>query len=50
VRAAAKKQFRAGEEIQVDWTPETGLELSASKVVVEEVTNPAGRTFNRRSA
>jgi transcription termination/antitermination protein NusA len=41
VRAAAKKQFRGGEEIQVDWTPETGLELSASKVVVEEVTNPA---------
>jgi N utilization substance protein A len=41
VRAAAKKQFRAGEEIQVDWTPETGLELSASKVVVEEVVNPA---------
>ncbi|MGZ5483544.1 MAG: transcription termination factor NusA [Pyrinomonadaceae bacterium] len=41
VRAAAKKQFRAGEEIQVDWTPETGLELSASKVVVENVENPA---------
>ena len=41
VRAAAKKQFRAGEEIQVDWTPETGLELSASKVVVEKVDNPA---------
>jgi N utilization substance protein A len=41
VRAAAKKQFRGGEEIQVDWTPETGLELSASKVVVEEVANPA---------
>jgi len=41
VRAAAKKQFHAGEEIQVDWTPETGLELSASKVVVEEVTDPA---------
>src|SRR6478672_1599201 len=41
VRAAAKKQLRAGEEIQVDWTPETGLELSASKVVVDEVTNPA---------
>ncbi len=41
VRAAAKKQFRAGEEIQVDWTPETGLELSASKVVVETVENPA---------
>src|ERR1044072_5085928 len=40
-RAAAKKQFRGGEEIQVDWTPETGLELSASKVVVEEVVNPA---------
>src|SRR5437870_1700754 len=41
VRAAAKKQFRMGEEIQVDWTPETGLELSASKVVVENVENPA---------
>jgi transcription termination/antitermination protein NusA len=37
VRAAAKKQFRGGEDIQVDWTPEAGLELSASKVVVEEV-------------
>src|SRR5438552_1898566 len=40
VRAAAKKQFRMGEEIQVDWTPETGLELSASKVVVDEVSDP----------
>ena len=39
VRAAAKKQFRGGEDIQVDWTPETGLELSASKVVVEEVND-----------
>ncbi|HEX3086614.1 MAG TPA: transcription termination factor NusA [Pyrinomonadaceae bacterium] len=37
VRAAAKKQFKGGEDIQVDWTPEAGLELSASKVVVEEV-------------
>ena len=37
VRAAAKKQFKGGEDIQVDWTPESGLELSASKVVVEEV-------------
>src|SRR5437762_8662916 len=41
VRAAAKKQFKGGEDIQVDWTPETGLELSASKVVVEEVENPS---------
>src|SRR5215470_5983118 len=41
VRAAAKKQFRGGEEIQVDWTPETGLELAASKVVVEQVADPA---------
>src|SRR6201990_1528115 len=41
VRAAAKKQFRSGEDIQVDWNSETGIELSASKVVVEEVTNPA---------
>jgi hypothetical protein len=40
VRAAAKKQFKGGEDIQVDWTPEAGLELSASKVVVEEVQDP----------
>ena len=41
VRAAAKKQFKSGEDIQVDWNPYTGIELSASKVVVEEVTDPA---------
>jgi N utilization substance protein A len=41
VRAAAKKQFRSGEDIQVDWNPETGIELSASKVVVDEVENAA---------
>ena len=41
VRAAAKKQFKSGEDIQVDWNPESGIELSASKVVVDEVTNPA---------
>ena len=41
VRAAAKKQFRSGEDIQVDWNPETGIELSASKVVVEEVSDAA---------
>src|SRR3954469_20168408 len=41
VRAAAKKQFRSGEDIQVDWNSETGIELSSSKVVVEEVENPA---------
>jgi transcription termination/antitermination protein NusA len=41
VRAAAKKQFRSGEDIQVDWNSDTGIELSASKVVVEEVENPA---------
>ena len=40
VRAAARKQFKSGEEIQVEWTPETGLEIFASKVVVEEVENP----------
>jgi N utilization substance protein A len=40
VRAAARKQFKSGEEIQVEWTAEAGLELFASKVVVEEVTNP----------
>ncbi|HVG34868.1 MAG TPA: transcription termination factor NusA, partial [Pyrinomonadaceae bacterium] len=41
VRAAAKKQFKSGEDIQVDWNPDTGIELSASKVVVDEVANPA---------
>ncbi len=41
VRAAAKKQFKSGEDIQVDWNPDTGIELSASKVIVEEVTNAA---------
>ncbi len=41
VRAAAKKQFRSGEDIQVDWNPDTGIELSASKVVVDEVTDAA---------
>ena len=41
VRAAAKKQFRSGEDIQVDWNAETGIELSASKVVVEAVENSA---------
>jgi N utilization substance protein A len=40
VKAAARKQFKSGEEIQVEWTPETGLEIFASKVVVEEVENP----------
>jgi len=41
VRAAAKKQFRSGEDIQVDWNAETGIELSATKVVVDEVENAA---------
>ena len=41
VRAAAKKQFKSGEDIQVDWNSETGIELSASKVVVDAVENPA---------
>jgi transcription termination/antitermination protein NusA len=41
VRAAAKKQFKSGEDIQVDWNPETGIELSASKVVVDDVTDSA---------
>ncbi|HYY41439.1 MAG TPA: transcription termination factor NusA, partial [Pyrinomonadaceae bacterium] len=40
VRAAARKQFKAGEEIAVEWSNDAGIELFASKVVVEEVTNP----------
>src|SRR5215210_5716811 len=45
VRAAAKKQFKTGEDIQVDWNPETGIELSAAKVVVDEVADPAIELF-----
>jgi N utilization substance protein A len=41
VRAAARKQFKSGEDIQVEWTSEGGLEIFASKVVVEDVENPA---------
>jgi N utilization substance protein A len=41
VRAAARKQFKSGEEIYVEWSADAGIELFASKVVVEEVTNPA---------
>ena len=41
VRAAAKKQFKSGEDIQVDWNPDTGIELSASKVVVDEAVELA---------
>jgi N utilization substance protein A len=41
VRAAAKKQFKSGEDIQVEWNAESGIELSATKVIVDEVTNPA---------
>lgn len=41
VRAAARKQFRSNDEIQVEWNPEAGIELFASKVVVDEVTNPS---------
>src|SRR5438105_4721879 len=40
VRAADKKQFKGGEDIQVDWSSDTGLEISASKVVVDEVADP----------
>jgi N utilization substance protein A len=41
VRAAAKKQFKGGEDIQVDWSSEVGLEISASKVVVDDVVDPS---------
>jgi N utilization substance protein A len=49
VRAAARKQFKSGEEIQVEWSPETGLEIFASKVVVEAVENP-GRELSLEEA
>src|SRR5437660_11908303 len=41
VRSATNKHFKGGEDIQVDWSPETGLELSASKVVVDDVADPS---------
>ncbi len=49
VKAAARKQFKSGEDIQVEWTPEGGLEIFASKVIVEEVTNP-GRELSLEEA
>ena len=43
IRRAYEKQFKAmGEEIDVEYNPETGqLEIFARKVVVEQVTDPA---------
>jgi transcription termination/antitermination protein NusA len=46
VKAAARKQFRAqdktGESIEVDWNNEEGMiEISAQKVVVQDVENPS---------
>src|SRR6476661_282619 len=42
VRAAARKQFRAQDSIQVDWNNEEGMiEISAQKTVVEEVEEPS---------
>src|SRR5205085_1500020 len=32
---------KSGEEIAVEWSADAGIELFASKVIVEEVTNPA---------
>ena len=49
VRAAARKQFKSGEEIAVEWSPEAGIELFASKVIVEEVANP-GREMSIEEA
>lgn len=40
VRVAARKQFK-GEDVYVEWSSETGFELFASKVVVEEATDKA---------
>jgi len=41
VKAAARKQFRAQDSIQVEWNSEEGdVEVSVQKTVVEEVENP----------
>src|ERR1051326_5535222 len=39
VRAAARKQFKSGEEIRAGGSTETGLEIFASKVAVGTVEN-----------
>jgi transcription termination/antitermination protein NusA len=49
VRAAARRQFKSGEEIEVEWSNDTGIELFAQKVIVEEVTNP-GREMSLAEA
>jgi N utilization substance protein A len=49
VRAAARKQFKSGEEIQVEFSSDSGLEIFATKEVVEEVTNP-GRELSLEEA
>ncbi len=42
IRKAYEKQHRAGEDIDVEYNPETGqIEIFARKVVVEQVTDPA---------
>ena len=42
VKAAARKQFRAQDSIQVEWNSEEGeVEVSVQKTVVEEVENPS---------
>ncbi len=42
VKAAARKQFRAQDSIQVDWNSEEGdVEVSVQKTVVAEVENPS---------
>ena len=40
VKAAARKQFKAGEDIQVEWDNDAGLEIYAQRVVVEAVEDP----------
>ena len=40
VKAAARKQFKAGDDIQVEWDNDAGLEIYAQRVVVEEVEDP----------
>ena len=49
VRAAARRQFKSGEEIEVEWSNETGIELFAQKMIVEEVANP-GREMSLEEA
>ena len=50
VRAAAKKQFRSGEDIQVDWNAETGIELSLRRSSSTKSRTPPPNSLSQKLA